>query len=89
MVLKGALNCNTDMTGNDMTLELSGDAKFCETKEFSAKAKWTMDLDGPTEGATITPFASVEWKSKESRTHASAGLTFTSSLGALGSLFGN
>jgi len=70
MVLKGALNCNTDMTGNDMSLELSGDAKFSEKNEFSAKAKWSMDLDGPTEGATISPFASVEWKSKGSRTHA-------------------
>ena len=70
MVLKGALNCNTDMTGNDMSLELSGDAKFSENNEFSAKAKWSMDLDGPTEGATISPFASVEWKSKGSRTHA-------------------
>jgi len=57
------------MTGNDMRLEVSGDAKL-GANEFSAKAKWSMDLDGPTEGATLTPFASVEWKSKESRTHA-------------------
>jgi hypothetical protein len=74
------------MTGNDMRFELSGDAKL-GVNEFSAKARWSMDLDGPTEGATLTPFASVEWKSKESRTHASAGLTFSSSLGALGNLF--
>ena len=58
------------MTGNDMRIELSGDAKLGAEKEFSAKAKWSMDLDGPCEGATISPFASVEWKSKESRTHA-------------------
>jgi len=49
------------MTGNDMRFEVSGDAKLGEVKEFSAKAKWSMDLDGPTEGATLTPFASVEW----------------------------
>jgi len=71
-----------------MRLEVSGDAKL-GVNEFSAKAKWSMELDGPTEGATISPFASVEWKSKDSRTHASAGLTITSSLGALGTLFGN
>ena len=77
------------MTGNDMRIELSGDAKLGAEKEFSAKAKWTMDLDGPTEGTTLTPFAEVEWKSEKGRTHASAGLTITSSLSDLGRMFGN
>jgi len=78
---------NTDMTGNDMTLKLEGTGKLGTEKTYAAKFDWSMDLEGPTEGSTFTPFVGADWDSKDGHVRAKAGMKFASSLSSLTNLF--